>query len=175
MSLYAVHCSCIHALLCTVLIVGNTPCDAESLQKGGMHCSPLTHDEERSQMAIWAITSSPLLMSNDLRNVSAASKAILQNPHLLAVNQDPLGRMARRFLKDPATGAQGWSKQLADGSVAVALYNAGSPTPAPMPPMPSPQQCAAAAGAPPMWTRTSGAYRESCGGASGNAWPAPSR
>lgn len=33
--------------------------------------------------AIWAIGAAPLFMSNDLRNVSAASKAILLNKHLL--------------------------------------------------------------------------------------------
>jgi alpha-galactosidase len=79
-------------------------------------------------MAIWALTSSALFMSNDLANVPPSSKAILTNRHVLAVNQDPAGRGWRRFRHDPAAagGAQGWSKELVDGAVAVALYNPGS-------------------------------------------------
>ena len=48
--------------------------------------------------AIWAISAAPLFMSNDLGNVSAKSKAILQNKGLLKIDQDPLGRMGRRFM-----------------------------------------------------------------------------
>jgi hypothetical protein len=43
------------------------------------------------QIAMWAIFAAPLLMSNDLRNLSASAKAILQNPGVLAINQDPAG------------------------------------------------------------------------------------
>ncbi len=39
----------------------------------------ITEDEERTQMAIWCIIASPLIMGNDMRNVSDASKAILVN------------------------------------------------------------------------------------------------
>jgi hypothetical protein len=39
----------------------------------------ITEDEERTQMAIWSIIASPLIMGNDMRNVSDASKAILFN------------------------------------------------------------------------------------------------
>merc|ERR1719191_1333430 len=43
-------------------------------------------DEERTQMALWAISASPLIMGNDMRNVSAESKAILTNQDAIAVN-----------------------------------------------------------------------------------------
>jgi hypothetical protein len=36
-------------------------------------------EEEHTQMALWAISASPLIMGNDMRNVSAPSKAILMN------------------------------------------------------------------------------------------------
>jgi hypothetical protein len=39
----------------------------------------LTHAEEQTQMALWAISAAPMIMGNDLRNISAASKAILLN------------------------------------------------------------------------------------------------
>ena len=44
-------------------------------------------------MAFWCLWSAPLLMSNDLRDIKPEFKAILQNKHVIAVNQDPLGIM----------------------------------------------------------------------------------
>lgn len=56
----------------------------------------LTEQQCELQMGMWAIFAAPLLMSNDLRNLSASAKAILQNPGVLAINQDPAG--AKRSL-----------------------------------------------------------------------------
>ncbi len=64
-----------------MLVVGNTPCPGAR----GNHCHSLTHDQEQTQMAIWAISASPLIMGNDMRNVSATSKAILLNKDAIAV------------------------------------------------------------------------------------------
>lgn len=52
----------------------------------------LSHDQQESQMALWAIMAAPLLMSNDLRNICPRSKELLQNRHIIAINQDPLGK-----------------------------------------------------------------------------------
>jgi alpha-N-acetylgalactosaminidase len=60
---------------------------------GGNPGFPL--DQSRAQMAIWSIWSAPLILSNDLRNISAEDKAILQNKYVIAVDQDPLGIMGR--------------------------------------------------------------------------------
>jgi len=84
----------------------------------------LTAEEERTQMAIWAISASPLIMGNDLRKVSAESKAILLNKQAIAVSQDPLGKMGRRHLLFTSESpTQVWSRPLARGDVAVGLYN----------------------------------------------------
>ena len=48
-----------------------------------MHCGMLTTAEERTQLAIWAMASAPLFMSNDLPNVNASSKALLLHNFLL--------------------------------------------------------------------------------------------
>ena len=61
-------------------------------------------------------------MGNDLRNVSAASKAILLNADAIAVSQDPLGQMGKRLTKT-AAATQLWARHLANGDVAVGLYN----------------------------------------------------
>jgi hypothetical protein len=56
----------------------------------------LSRDQSRTQMALWAIWSSPLYMSNDLRKLKPEMKKILQNKAVIAVNQDKLGIMGKR-------------------------------------------------------------------------------
>lgn len=94
-----------------------------------MGCGTFTPAEEATVMSLWSMWSAPLLMSNDIANVPPSSKALLQNKELLAINQDPLGRMGRRFsvtlgasVGTRGTG-QGWRKDLANGDVAVVLFN----------------------------------------------------
>lgn len=89
----------------------------------GQRCVSLV--EEQTQMAIWAISASPLIMGNDMRNVSADSKAILTNEHAIAVSQDPLGQMGIRLSAN--VPAQIWARELDNGDVAVALYHRGDP------------------------------------------------
>jgi len=118
----------------------------------------LTQDEERTQMAIWSISASPLIMGNDLRKVSADSKALLLNKDAIAVSQDALGKMGIRHKKFSSTSpTQVWYRELKNGDVAVALYNkaGGSNIPIPAPPCPA-------------WNKTEGGYLEACGGAGGN-------
>jgi hypothetical protein len=50
-------------------------------------------------MALWAIMAAPLLMSNDLRQISSQAKALLQNKDVIAINQDPLGKQGYCFRK----------------------------------------------------------------------------
>merc|ERR1711920_557456 len=86
----------------------------------------LTVEEEQTQMAIWAISASPLIMGNDMRKVAPESKAILLNEHAIEVSQDPLGQMGIRLTANVA--GQIWARKLANGDVAVALYNRGDDT-----------------------------------------------
>ena len=51
----------------------------------------LSHDEEKTHMACWCITSSPLLIGCDLTKIPQFSLDLLKNPDLLAMNQDRLG------------------------------------------------------------------------------------
>ena len=88
----------------------------------------LTTAEEQTQMAIWSITASPLIMGNDVRNVSAASAAILKNADAIAVDQDARGVMGGRL--GQGSSSQTWARQLTGGAVAVGLYNTLGGTPA---------------------------------------------
>lgn len=62
--------------------------DADQLVVGDFG---LSLDQQRAQMAIWAVWASPLYMSNDLRNLPKESARILKNKWVIAVNQDRLG------------------------------------------------------------------------------------
>jgi len=114
--------------------------------------------EERTQMAIWAITASPLIMGNDARNLSAVSATLLLNERAIAIDQDALGVPGKRLV---GGAQQVWSRPLgcegAGCDVAVALYNFGGQAPPPIPTGPCD-----------TWTHTQGQYYDASGGGSGN-------
>ncbi|WP_369148626.1 ricin-type beta-trefoil lectin domain protein [Streptomyces sp. R44] len=86
----------------------------------------LSLTESRSHFALWSLMGAPLMAGNDIRTMSADVSAILRNPRLLAVNQDSLGAGGRRVRDDGSTEV--FAKPLADGSVAVGLFNRGAGT-----------------------------------------------
>jgi hypothetical protein len=57
----------------------------------------MSHYQQRAQMAMWAMFSAPLIMSNDLRNIPAEAKQLLLNKYIISVDQDPLGTMATKL------------------------------------------------------------------------------
>ncbi|KAG7465040.1 hypothetical protein MATL_G00171990 [Megalops atlanticus] len=81
----------------------------------------LSWDQQVTQMSLWAIMAAPLLMSNDLRDIDPRSRALLQNPHLIAINQDPLGKQGYRVAK--VNGFEVWERPLSGGKLAVAVVN----------------------------------------------------
>merc|ERR1712032_669913 len=115
-----------------MLLVGNAPCTSSQHPLQGLQDKNLTHEEEQTQMAIWAMVSAPLMMSNDLTCLPESSKAILLNRDVLAVNQDLLGRMPFRFRVDAETDVQLWRKELVGGAVAVAIVNMHNSTTVPI-------------------------------------------
>lgn len=90
--------------------------DMLEVGNGGM-----TDTEYRAHFSLWALLSAPLLAGNDLREMSKETKAILTNPEVIAVDQDPSGAQGRRLRDDG--DQEVWVKNLADGSVAVVLLN----------------------------------------------------
>jgi len=84
----------------------------------------LSPDEEQTQMAIWAISASPLIMGNDARQVPEQSRELLLNRGAIAVSQDRLGRMGTLLPGFNASSeTQVWARPLLGGDVAVALFN----------------------------------------------------
>ncbi|XP_025087731.1 alpha-N-acetylgalactosaminidase-like [Pomacea canaliculata] len=89
----------------------------------------LSYDQQRVQMAMWAIMAAPLYMSNDLRNIRPESRELLLNKRIIAINQDPLGIQGQRLYK--AGNIEFWSRPIVpQGSFAFAVVNfsaAGGP------------------------------------------------
>lgn len=70
----------------------------------------LSYDQSKTQMALWAILAAPLLMSNDLRRMRPEFKQILLNKDIIAVNQDPLGRMGQKV--QAQNGVEIWRRPI---------------------------------------------------------------
>ena len=83
--------------------------------------SGFSHAEQISLLSLWSLLPSPLMIGSDLRRNNAWDLALLTNPEVLAVNQDAKGAAARCVAQGP--GYEVWAKSLADGSLAVGLFN----------------------------------------------------
>ena len=90
--------------------------DMLEVGNGGM-----TETEYRAHFSLWCLMAAPLMAGNDLEHMSEATKEILTNKEVIAVDQDPAGLQAKRVKKDK--GMEVWVKQLSDGSRAVGLLN----------------------------------------------------
>jgi alpha-galactosidase len=84
----------------------------------------LSQAQFRTQMSMWAVLAAPLMISDDLTRISAASRAAVSNGEVIAIDQDPAGVQGTLV----SSGGQGqvWVRPLGDGSRAVALLNRGS-------------------------------------------------
>jgi alpha-galactosidase len=101
-----------------MLVVGLYGKGKYTSPKGYPSC---TETEYRSQMSLWCLLAAPLMATNDLRGMNAATREILTNKEVTAIDQDPLGKQAGRIAK---TGElEVWARDLKDGSKAVGLLN----------------------------------------------------
>jgi len=100
--------------------------DMLEVGNGGM-----SNDEYRAHFSLWAVMAAPLMAGNDLRELvdpdrrARAALAILTNPEVIAVDQDPLG-VQGRLVQNLPPELQVWVKPLADGSRAAVLLNRAS-------------------------------------------------
>jgi alpha-galactosidase len=95
--------------------------DMMEVGNGGM-----TDTEMRSHFAMWTMMASPLIAGNDLRSMSSATQTILKNQSLINIDQDALGLQAAQISYDGTRRVL--AKRLANGDVAVALFNQGTTT-----------------------------------------------
>lgn len=104
--------------------------DPDMLEVGN---GKLTDDENRAHFSLWCMLAAPLMLGNDIREFvvnGAADKEnetlkIVTNKHLIAVDQDPLCKSAKRIKK--SGGIDIIARPLANGDIALCLFNtAGS-------------------------------------------------
>lgn len=83
--------------------------------------------EYKTHFSLWAMMGSPLMIGCDVRKANQATKDILLNPDLLAINQDAEARGAYRIKPEPQ-----WFhtddvfmlvKVLTDGDLAIGFFN----------------------------------------------------
>jgi alpha-galactosidase len=79
----------------------------------------LTDTEQRAHFSLWAMLAAPLLAGNDVRTMTEATRDILTNREVIAIDQDPLVLQGLPLRDDPRVIV----KPLADGSAAVALFD----------------------------------------------------
>lgn len=73
--------------------------DPDMLQVGN---GELTIPEQRAHFTLWCLVKAPLLLGNDLRNMTHDMMDIITNAEVIAWNQDPLGIQGyKRWSSDP--------------------------------------------------------------------------
>ncbi|HQJ75108.1 MAG TPA: putative Ig domain-containing protein [Bacteroidota bacterium] len=89
--------------------------------KGDPIFTPLTPDEQYSYFSFWVLINAPLIISSDITRLDEFTLRLLTNDEVIEVNQDELGKAARRL--SYIDGIDIWYKELYDGSLAVGLFN----------------------------------------------------
>jgi alpha-galactosidase len=90
-----------------------------------LHPTGLTPDEQYTHITLWCLLASPMLIGCDMTQLDDFTLSLLSNDEVLAVDQDPLGKEARRVKEDTKAGIEIWARPLADGTTAVGLFNRG--------------------------------------------------
>ena len=85
------------------------------------HPTPLTPDEQFTQVSLWCLMASPLLLSCDLTQLDDFTLGLLTNDEVLDLHQDPLGQPGRRVEGGGAGTVIARARE--DGTWAVGLFN----------------------------------------------------
>ncbi len=88
-----------------------------------LHPTKLTPNEQYTHISLWCLLAAPLLIGCDMDQLDDFTLSLLTNDEVLEVNQDPLGKQARRVAQ--ADNLEVWAKAMEDGSMAVGLFNRG--------------------------------------------------
>jgi alpha-galactosidase len=89
----------------------------------GLHDTRLTPDELYTHISLWSLLSAPLLIGCDLSQSDDFTLNLLSNDEVLAIDQDALGKQARKMLEKD--NWQIWVKDLDDRTRAIGIFNLG--------------------------------------------------
>jgi alpha-galactosidase len=88
---------------------------------GNPHPTRLRPNEQLTHITLWSLLAAPMIIGCDLTRLDPFTLALLTNDEVLAVDQDPLGKAAKRVAK--SGDAEVWARPLSDGTTAVGLFN----------------------------------------------------
>ncbi|KAI0786009.1 alpha-galactosidase [Abortiporus biennis] len=100
--------------------------DMLEVGNGGM-----TFDEYVTHFSFWSILKSPLILGNDITNMTEETLSIITNKAVIALNQDPAGSPASRIWKVPLKGGGDislWTGSLVDSQWVIAVLNTSPKT-----------------------------------------------
>ncbi len=83
----------------------------------------LTPDEQYTHISLWSLLAANMLIGCDVAQMDDFTFSLLCNNEVNAVNQDVLGKQARRLYAEG--DVEVWVRELADGGRAVGIFNLG--------------------------------------------------
>ena len=83
----------------------------------------MTAAEDRAHFTLWCMMAAPLILGNDLTDMTPETLATITNREVIAIDQDPLGIQGLRLKKEG--DLQYWFKPLAGGDWAFCVLNVG--------------------------------------------------
>jgi alpha-galactosidase len=81
----------------------------------------MTVNQDRAHFTMWCMLAAPLILGNDIRNMTQDTKDIILNREVIAINQDGLGVQGLKFLTQDSL--QFWLKPLTGGDWAFCILN----------------------------------------------------
>src|ERR1700760_4793119 len=96
--------------------------DYDSIEVGNGSNDGLTYAERQTQLSLWALAASPLILGTDLTNLDRSDLALLKNRSVIAVDQDSID--ASRLVDNSTE--QVFAKTEKSGDVVAGLFNTGS-------------------------------------------------
>ncbi len=98
--------------------------DYDSIEVGNGGNDGLSVPERETQLSLWALASSPLILGTDLTHLDPTDLDLLENTAVIAVDQDAVD--ASRVAETPTS--QIFAKKEKSGDVIVGLFNTGGRT-----------------------------------------------
>ncbi len=84
----------------------------------------LTPEEQYSYMSMWSLMAAPLFFSGDMSKLDSFTLNVLENSEVIDIDQDSLGKQGKILRHTSQEFVL--AKPLADGSMAIGLFNLGS-------------------------------------------------
>ncbi len=83
----------------------------------------MTVNEDRAHFTMWCMLAAPLILGNDVTNMSQETFEILTNMDVIAIDQDPLGVQGLMLKEDKELGLEFWFKPFENGDWAFTILN----------------------------------------------------